>query len=194
VVFWYSAPDRHDPPLIIRPFLRPRKRTLTDASFLCAPFVLAPTTADHDVRLARHSVNQPRTARQRHITGCQLAWDCLSFLSTLNLNSTFSPPSHHPQTISQTLPAMRRLIARLREKLRKRKARTAEPLAGPGRALPPEVVANILRFVCPHALDDSCDSLGDSPPTEVCPPCSARDLAHCALVNKAWNGVATPLL
>ena len=87
-----------------------------------------------------------------------------------------------------------RLVDRFRERLNRRKADASESVVGPGRVLPPEVIERILAFVCPHALDDSCDSLSDSPPGEVCPLCSVRDLAHCALANKSWNTIATNLL
>ncbi len=94
------------------------------------------------------------------------------------------------------------LLDRLRakrvfSKLRKRRGRDGASDSPPRKLapkLPPNVVNRILTFVCPHALDDSLNSLGGSPLGEKCPPCSARDLAHCALTCRDWNAVATQLL
>lgn len=60
--------------------------------------------------------------------------------------------------------------------------------------LPPNVVSNILSFVCPHALDASLTSSEESMTEDGCMLCDMRDLAHCALVTSKWYGVTQKLL
>ncbi|KAL4960989.1 F-box domain protein [Aspergillus stella-maris] len=60
--------------------------------------------------------------------------------------------------------------------------------------LPPPVLARILSFVCPHAVDGSYDTSEESMTEDGCMLCDMRDLAHCALVCRRWYPVARSLL
>ncbi|KAI9807175.1 MAG: hypothetical protein M1825_005893 [Sarcosagium campestre] len=63
--------------------------------------------------------------------------------------------------------------------------------------LPPKVLRNIFSFVCPHALDETYDSLEQSMVDGEdggCMLCSMRDLANCARVCHGWYGVAQDFL
>lgn len=60
--------------------------------------------------------------------------------------------------------------------------------------LPPNVLYNILTYVCPHSLDNSLSSSEESMTEDGCMLCDMRDLAHCTLVSKRWYNVAQPLL
>ncbi|KAJ5586669.1 uncharacterized protein N7459_002434 [Penicillium hispanicum] len=61
------------------------------------------------------------------------------------------------------------------------------------RTLPRPVLARILTFVCPHAIDTSYET-SDESMTDGCMLCDMRDLAHCAQVSKRWFLEARALL
>lgn len=64
----------------------------------------------------------------------------------------------------------------------------------PTRNLPETVLTRIFALVCPHAVDSSYEKSEESMTEDGCMLCDMRDLAHCALVCKRWNPVATELL
>lgn len=61
-------------------------------------------------------------------------------------------------------------------------------------ALPPNVLARIFTFVCPHALDESYETCEESANEKGCMLCDLRDLSRCVQVNRAWRGTAIKIL
>ena len=60
--------------------------------------------------------------------------------------------------------------------------------------LTPSTLRRIFVFVCPHSQDESYATSEDSVVGDTCMLCDMRDLAHCALVNRAWFQAAEGLL
>jgi len=60
--------------------------------------------------------------------------------------------------------------------------------------LPPNVVRNIFRFVCPHTLDKSYEVSENADVADGCMLCDLRDLAHCAQTRRGWYQTAQELL
>lgn len=92
------------------------------------------------------------------------------------------------------------LLDRLRARPRRSAGTTSEPTSPPRVAgrdytkkLPRPVLARILAFVCPHAMDNSYETSEESM-TDGCMLCDMRDLAHCAQVSKRWFLEARTLL
>ena len=62
------------------------------------------------------------------------------------------------------------------------------------KSLPPKVLAKIFTYVCPHTADYSYVDCENSQIGDGCLLCDMRDIAHCALVCRAWKEQAVPLL
>ena len=56
--------------------------------------------------------------------------------------------------------------------------------------LPPNVLNLLFSYVCPHTLDESYLSSEESMEDDGCMLCNIRDLAHCAMMNRAWAEAA----
>ncbi|TPX17664.1 uncharacterized protein E0L32_012043 [Thyridium curvatum] len=68
--------------------------------------------------------------------------------------------------------------------------RSAQALA----ALPPNVLARIFAFVCPHSQDETYETCELSGLGNACMLCDIRDLAHCALTCRRWRKEAVKQL
>ena len=56
--------------------------------------------------------------------------------------------------------------------------------------LPKNILAEIFAYICPHTLDDTYVNCEDSMLGDECMLCDMRDLAHCAMVSRAWSQAA----
>ena len=64
----------------------------------------------------------------------------------------------------------------------------------PTRQLPPDLLVELLSYVCPHAQDGSYVCCEDSMMDGGCMLCDMRDLASCARVDRQWSVAVTHLL
>lgn len=98
------------------------------------------------------------------------------FLKNIRSNAKVHPPEAHIYDSSTLRPGQRYQGSNV------------------GARLPTALLKRIFAYVCPHSQDESYDSAEESMIEDGCMLCDMRDLAHCALVCRAWNEVAQRLL